>query len=43
MDLAYRTTCRACGSSALEKVIDLGKQYIHGAFIKPGMTTTSRC
>lgn len=36
MHLIYRKTCRACGSSSLEKVIDLGEQYIQGAFIKPG-------
>ena len=36
MHLTYRTTCRACGSSALEKVIDLGEQHIQGAFLKPG-------
>jgi SAM-dependent methyltransferase len=37
MHLTYRKTCRACGSSALEKVIDLGEQYIQGAFVKPGI------
>ncbi len=36
MHLTYRKTCRACGSSALEKVIDLGEQYVQGAFVKPG-------
>jgi len=35
--IKYRKTCRVCGSSALTKVIDLGEQYIQGAFIKPGM------
>lgn len=36
MHLAYRKTCRICGSSALTKVIDLGEQYLQGSFIKPG-------
>ena len=36
MNLRYRKTCRACGSSSLKKVIDLGPQYLQGSFIKPG-------
>jgi SAM-dependent methyltransferase len=34
--LIHRKTCRACGSSALTKVIDLGEQYLQGTFVKPG-------
>lgn len=36
MHLIHRNTCRACGSSALTKVIDLGEQHIQGVFLKPG-------
>lgn len=36
MHLTYRQTCRACGSRALTKVIDLGEQHIQGVFLKPG-------
>jgi SAM-dependent methyltransferase len=36
MHLCHRQTCRACGSSALTKTIDLGEQYLQGTFIKPG-------
>ncbi|MCK9602793.1 MAG: class I SAM-dependent methyltransferase [Candidatus Omnitrophica bacterium] len=36
MHLIHRKTCRVCGSSALTKVIDLGKQYLQGSFIKSG-------
>ena len=36
MHLAYRKTCRVCGSLALTKVIDLGEQHLQGSFIKPG-------
>jgi len=36
MHLIHRKTCRVCGSSALTKVIDLGEQYLHGSFVKPG-------
>ena len=36
MNLNFRTTCRACGSSSLTKVIDIGEQYLQGLFIKPG-------
>lgn len=52
MHLIHRTTCRVCGSGALTKVIDLGEQYLQGAFIKPGSpmpplrrvpTTVLRC
>lgn len=36
MHLRYRRTCRACGSPALTKVIDLGEQHVQGVFAKPG-------
>lgn len=36
MHLKKRTTCRVCGSTSLTPVIDLGKQYLQGAFVKPG-------
>lgn len=36
MHLIRRQTCRACGSSALKKVIDLGEQNLQGSFVKPG-------
>src|SRR3990172_5279223 len=36
LHLNYRNTCRACGSAALTKVIDLGEQHVQGVFIKPG-------
>jgi SAM-dependent methyltransferase len=36
MHLIHRTTCRVCTSSALTRVIDLGEQYLQGAFVKPG-------
>lgn len=35
MHLIHRKTCRACGSSALTKVIDLGEQHLQGSFVKP--------
>jgi hypothetical protein len=34
--LKYRRSCRACGSSALTPVTDLGEQYLQGSFVKPG-------
>jgi hypothetical protein len=34
--LKYRRTCRACGSSALTPVTNLGEQYLQGSFVKPG-------
>ena len=37
MHLTYRQSCRGCGSTALTPVIDLGDQYVQGAFVKPGM------
>jgi len=37
MHLAYRTTCRVCGSPGLQKVVDLGDQHIQGVFAKPGV------
>jgi SAM-dependent methyltransferase len=36
MHLIHRKTCRACGSSALTRVIDLGEQFLQGSFLKPG-------
>ena len=36
MHIRKRTTCRVCGSTSLQKVIDLGPQYLQGSFIKPG-------
>ncbi len=36
MHIRKRTTCRVCGSPTLQKVIDLGPQYLQGSFIKPG-------
>jgi hypothetical protein len=36
MHLTHRKTCRVCGSTALTPVIDLGKQYLQGSFLKPG-------
>ena len=37
MHLAYRTTCRVCGSAGLKRVVDLGEQHIQGVFLKPGV------
>lgn len=34
-----RSTCRVCGSPHLTPVIDLGDQYLQGAFVKPGSPT----
>ena len=42
MHIRTRTTCRICGSSSLTKVIDLGKQYLQGSFIKPGKEMPSK-
>jgi len=36
MHIKYISRCRVCGSSALTPVIDLGPQYLQGAFIKAG-------
>lgn len=36
MHLVHRKTCRACGSPALTRVIDLGEQFLQGSFLKPG-------
>jgi SAM-dependent methyltransferase len=36
MHLKYLKSCRACGSKALKKVIDLGPQFLQGSFVKPG-------
>jgi hypothetical protein len=35
MNLTSRETCRLCGSAALTPAIDLGPQYLQGAFVKP--------
>lgn len=37
MHLAYRTSCRVCGSTSLETVVDLGEQHIQGVFSKAGV------
>jgi hypothetical protein len=36
MQIKKISTCRVCGSEALDRVIDLGPQYLQGSFIKPG-------
>ncbi|MES2179193.1 MAG: class I SAM-dependent methyltransferase [Gemmatimonadota bacterium] len=36
MHLTFRSTCRACGSSALTPVLDLGPQYLQGSFVMEG-------
>ena len=36
MHLIHRKTCRACGSSSLKRVIDLGEQFLQGSFVKEG-------
>lgn len=36
MHLTFRSTCRACGSSALTPVLDLGPQYLQGSFVLEG-------
>src|SRR5260221_3661940 len=36
MHLRYRQSCRGCGSPSLTPVIDLGEQFVQGAFLKPG-------
>lgn len=41
MKLTYRTTCRLCGSASLTPAIDLGPQYLQGAFVKPGRPAPS--
>lgn len=35
LSLSHRKACRICGSAALSEVIDLGAQYLQGAFLKP--------
>jgi SAM-dependent methyltransferase len=35
MQLKQRQTCRVCGSPHLKPVIDLGEQYLQGAFVMP--------
>ena len=34
MHLTHRKTCRICGSTHLKPVINLGQQYLQGAFVK---------
>lgn len=41
MHLKHRTTCRVCGSS-LKQVIDLGRQYLQGSFVKEGLPAPPR-
>ncbi len=36
MHIIFRQTCRVCGSTHLAPVIDLGEQYLQGAFVKEG-------
>lgn len=36
MHLTYRKTCRICGCTNLKPVINLGQQYLQGAFVKSG-------
>src|SRR5262245_61653795 len=36
MNVIHRDTCRVCGSSSLNTVIDLGPQHLQGSFIKEG-------
>ena len=36
MHIIFRQTCRVCGSTHLAPVIDLGEQYLQGAFVKDG-------
>jgi SAM-dependent methyltransferase len=36
MNIKAASKCRVCGNQELTKVIDLGKQYLQGSFIKPG-------
>jgi hypothetical protein len=36
MHLKFRKSCRACGSTALTRVISLGEQHLQGSFVKPG-------
>lgn len=42
MTFATRQTCRICGSRALVPAIDLGPQYLQGAFVKPGRPQPSQ-
>jgi SAM-dependent methyltransferase len=36
MKISAVSKCRVCGNDKLTRVIDLGKQYLQGSFIKPG-------
>jgi SAM-dependent methyltransferase len=36
MKIKAVSECRVCGNKKLTKVIDLGKQFLQGSFIKPG-------
>jgi len=42
MHLIHRKTCRVCGSTALQPVIDLGEQYLQGSFRKAGTQPSQR-
>ena len=37
MEIYERTTCRICGSSQLEEILDLGSQYLASRFPLPGL------
>ena len=39
MHIVFRQTCRVCGSPHLVPVVDLGAQYLQGAFLKDGHPT----
>lgn len=36
MNIKHRNTCRICGNPNLVPVIDLGRQYLQGSFVKEG-------
>lgn len=36
LHIVYRQTCRVCGSHDLIPVLDLGRQYLQGSFLKDG-------
>lgn len=41
MNIKFRSTCRICGNPHLADVIDLGEQFLQGAFVKEGYTKPS--
>lgn len=41
MNIKCRNTCRVCGNEYFADVIDLGEQYLQGAFVKEGVTRPS--